>query len=469
MLALRRPCLLALLLCLGSLGLRAAPAAGDEDPAARKARAAAEEGRAAAERAALDRRVAQALERGTAWLVRQQRADGGYPGFADRLDPNAYNPMDVGLNALVMLTLSHGGLGADHEAVKRCLRFCQFHYAGGNGSWNLKGNGTLTIYTAATLVLALDALYRGPDAKPAPVRKDRYGEGEPPKPVRCKHPEGVRKWIVELVDFIVSSQHASGGWRYPGNPVASEPGDTDLSNTQYALLALEAAARCGIPVPAETFAKAVEHVLGEQEQEGLPAPVWLPDEAWLPGDPPERRWREVARAQARGWTYLPGHATLPTGSMTTAGVACLAIGKERLWALERLPADLRKRIDRGLRDGIAWLGEHFQVDTNPDDQPQWHYYYLYGLERAGTKLGLEWIGTRAWYREGAEHLLAAQQADGGWLEAAASGKPADSTESAITQTCFALLFLKRATRVPPVPLAPPAAVTGDGGAPRDGR
>ncbi|MFM8980768.1 MAG: prenyltransferase/squalene oxidase repeat-containing protein [Planctomycetia bacterium] len=441
----------------------------DEDPAARKARAAAEEARLARERAVLDERVAKAIERGTAWLQRQQRPDGSYPGFADRLDPNAYNPMDVGLNALVMLTLAHGGLAPEHDAVKKCMRFCQFHYAGGNGSWNLKGNGTLTVYSAAVLVLALDALYRGAEGKPPPVRRDRYGEGEPPKPVRCKYPDSVRKWIVELVEFIVGCQHETGGWRYPGNPVASEPGDTDLSNTQYALLALEAAARSGIAVPPATFEKAAAHALGEQEQEGLEAPVWQPDEAWLPGDPPERRFRQVARVEARGWTYLPGHASLPTGSMTTAGVAVLAICKERLWALERLPIDLRKRLDRGLRDGVTWLGEHFAVDTNPDQQPQWHYYYLYGLERAGTKLGLAWLGTHDWYREGAEHLLAAQQADGGWLEAAASGKPADSTESAITQTCFALLFLKRATRVPPVPLAPPAAVTGEGGAPAEGR
>ena len=456
-------CLLAALL-LGGACLHA-----EEDAAARKARMAAEEARMARARADLDARVASAIERGTAWLVRQQLPDGGYPGFADRLDPKAYNPMDVGVNALVMLTLSHGGLGAEHDAIKKCLRLCQFHYAGGNGSWNLKGNGTLTVYTAATLVLALDALYRGPEGKPAPARKDRYGEGDPPKPARCKYPDSVRKWIVELVEFLVGSQHATGGWRYPGNPVDSEPGDTDLSNTQYALLALEAAARCGIPVPPECFQRAVEHALSEQEQEGLPAPVWLPDEAWQPGDPPEKRFREAGRAQARGWTYLPGHATLPTGSMTTAGVAVVAICKERLWAAERLPMDLRKRIDRSLRDGVAWLSEHFQVHTNPDEQPQWHYYYLYGLERAGTKLGLPWLGTRDWYREGAEHLLAAQQGDGGWLEAAASGKPADSTESAITQTCFALLFLKRATRVPPVPLAPPAAVTGDGSAPVEGR
>ena len=47
-------------------------------------------------------------------------------------------------------------------------------------------------------------------------------------------------------------------------------------------------------------------------------------------------------------------------------------------------------------------------------------------------------------------------------------KPADNCESAITQTCFALLFLKRATRAPAVPMTPPV-LTGGNDAPADNR
>jgi len=45
----------------------------------------------------------------------------------------------------------------------------------------------------------------------------------------------------------------------------------------------------------------------------------------------------------------------------------------------------------------------------------------------------EWIGRRAWYAEGTTLLLAAQGKDGAW-----NGNPTD--------TCFAILFLKRVTR-----------------------
>jgi hypothetical protein len=65
---------------------------------------------------------------------------------------------------------------------------------------------------------------------------------------------------------------------------------------------------------------------------------------------------------------------------------------------------------------------------------------------------------------GADHLVAAQEKTGGWASAAMQDKPADNTESEITQTCFALLFLRKATRKPWVPVTPPV-LTGSGDAP----
>ena len=151
------------------------------------------------------------------------------------------------------------------------------------------------------------------------------------------------------------------------------------------------------------------------------------------------------------------------------GVTCLALCKEHIWLLKKLDAKLRGRIDKGLLAGIAWLSDNFSVEENPTPggASMWHYYYLYGLERTGSKVGTRWIGKHDWYREGGEHLLAAQEKNGGWKEPDGTQRPVDATESAITQTCFALLFLKRSTRKPFVPMMP--TVTGGGGAPKDGR
>jgi hypothetical protein len=88
------------------------------------------------------------------------------------------------------------------------------------------------------------------------------------------------------------------------------------------------------------------------------------------------------------------------------------------------------------------LAKHFSVTGNPgppseewakNDTHWCHFYYLYALERAGVLCRTEWIGRRAWYPEGANVLLAGQGKDGSWN---------DST----IDTCFAILFLKRATR-----------------------
>jgi len=451
-----------LLLSFSPLALAAPP-----DPG-RNAKIAAARRQMAAGKAAFDARVNKAIERGAAWLRTQQRKDGSYPGFSDALPKGTYNTMEVGLDALVILTLAHCGAGAKDDAVKKCLNFCRYHYSGGKGSLNLKGTGKLTIYTAATLILALDALYNpGAESKRQP-KKDRYGNVRAPKPLKCKYPKSIRHWIEEMVAFIVKNQVASGGWRYPGNPLSAPAGDTDLSNTQYALLALDAAARCGIRAPVTIWEKAAAYVTSEQDKDGLDTPIWIENEAWEPGIEKPTRFAKAGMTLARGWTYLPGDTELPTGSMTAAGVTCLAICKEHLWILKKLTPQLRGRIDRGLLGGLAWLAENFAVDENPTPggASMWHYYYLYGLERTGLKVGTRWIGRHDWYRLGGEHLLGAQEKKGGWKEADSDERPADATESAITQTCFALLFLKRATRKPFVPMMPPVTGGEGVGAPR---
>jgi hypothetical protein len=463
---------LALLVAMGSGAASAEDAPKDGgalSPAERKVRIAAGRLDLAKDKAAFGERVNKGIERGVAWLRTQQKKDGSFPGFSENLGPRTYNIMEVGLDALVILTLAHGGATPKDKAVKRCLGFCKFHYAGGSGSLNLKGSGKLTIYVAATLVLALDALYNPGDPKKVPLKRDRYGNVTPPKPSKCKYPSGIRKWIQELVQFIVSSQvKPAGGWRYPGNPLSAPEADTDLSNTQYALLALDAAARCGIKAPPETWRAAAEYVIKEQDADGLDTPLWIENEAWEPGVKEPGRHTQVGETLARPWTYLPGEAELPTGSMTAAGVTCLAMCKEHLWLQKKLDAKLRGRIDKSLLSGMAWLGDNFSVTDNPTPggASQWHYYYLYGLERAGLKIGTRWFGKHDWYREGGDHLLGAQEKNGCWKEPDGTLRPADATESKITQSCFAILFLKRTTRQPSIPMMPP--VTG-GGAPKDGR
>src|SRR5262249_28388162 len=65
-------------------------------------------------------------------------------------------------------------------------------------------------------------------------------------------------------------------------------------------------------------------------------------------------------------------------------------------------------------------------------------YFLWTVERVGVLYDARKMDGKDWYRWGVELLLAAQQDDGSWQE----GKSHGSCRT--LDTCFALLFLKRA-------------------------
>ena len=71
-------------------------------------------------------------------------------------------------------------------------------------------------------------------------------------------------------------------------------------------------------------------------------------------------------------------------------------------------------------------------------QQRWHYYYLYGLERAALLSGVALIQDRDWYFEGAMMLVLSQLQDGNW--------PSELTgDEQIERNAMAILFLKQST------------------------
>ena len=123
--------------------------------------------------------------------------------------------------------------------------------------------------------------------------------------------------------------------------------------------------------------------------------------------------------------------------MTCAGISSLAIAREQLQQRKKLAPKLEKHIGDMILGGWAWLDRHWAVDRHPRHPGnRWHQYYLYSLERAGILDGVKRVGGKDWYRQGAMQLLARQKKSGSWDE---------SEKEQITKTCFALLFLKRAT------------------------
>jgi hypothetical protein len=186
----------------------------------------------------------------------------------------------------------------------------------------------------------------------------------------------------------------------------TEPSDSwDNSCTQFGVLGLHSSAKSGITVPRESWQRVESH------------------------------FREQQYSDA-GWGYS-GSASY--GSMTCSGLASLLMSRHHLGAEN--PA-----LDQAVVAGLEWLAMHFTVEENPGSREN-HYYYLYGLERAGVLAGTEFFGDYEWYPVGARYLLEKQDADGSWGN---SRSPPTGQMKEYLDTCYAILFLRRAT----LPLEP---------------
>jgi hypothetical protein len=215
-------------------------------------------------------------------------------------------------------------------------------------------------------------------------------------------------------------------------------GRGDNSNTQFAVLGLWVGRRHGLPI----------------------------DQAVTPL---ANRFRRMQREDG-GWPYTDRQPMMPafapegsTPSMTCAGLIALAIadGATLERARERKPdaklPDISK--DKNLSKGLEALGAVIDNPRGikpagpvkafvppgapPVNDPATRvggrsYYFLWSLERVAVALDLKTIGNKDWYNWGAEILLESQAPDGSWNGDYAAGG---------VDTCFALLFLKRANLV----------------------
>jgi hypothetical protein len=166
-------------------------------------------------------------------------------------------------------------------------------------------------------------------------------------------------------------------------------------------------------------------------------------EALGSGEAPEAN---RSNARVRGFSYQERDD--PTfGSMTSAGVSGLLLARDGLLAQgdDRHPM-LQKRLAGAIADGFAWLAQNFSVRLNPGfaERADNHWsYWLYCLERCCELDGVARLQGRDWYYEGGLQLLAGQNANGSFRSGHASTLQLDST-------CFAILFLAKASA--PVPI-----------------
>lgn len=403
------------------------------------------------------RDVDAAIDEGVRFLESQQQADGSFRygrGF--------------GMTALALLALLDGGRTAEDPSVKK-----GFDWLLRQHPWRVSEVRSRT-YAIGAALMALERL-RTPLVETERRRKGLYTE------FLKRRLTGIeRVWMQRCVGFLLNTARienpaegdapvtgAAPGerwrWRYPHE--VEEPGatprqrsnDWDNSNTQYAVLGLESAARCGIRIPDRAWFGIANHFLAAQAPDGPDrSPLSIAYQGFRRVEKPYRASRKYAparlRARARGWHYgtmweaEPGEPphNLTYGSMTTAGIASLAIARARIARMKsaRRHAPLLARIDQAILDGFASLDDMFTVWSNPRYEG-WYTYYLYGLERAGMLAAVQRFGRHDWYWEGAVQLLLRQRTYGRhelrhWIY--------DLHD--VGTTAWAILFLKRGT--PPV-------------------
>jgi hypothetical protein len=376
--------------------------------------------------------IDKAIATGAQALRGMQAADGTWPH------------REIGATALAGLTLLECGAQPDDKDVVRAADAVR------------KASVTLTYnYSISLAILFFDRLgdpndipliesltvrllagqtstggwnYRSPPIPDAEIRrlqgklgerKELVGRAQPPRAGGVKRT--ANELPLEIQQQLASLKRMSS--------MVPEMG-SDNSNTQFATLALWIGRRYGLPV--ENALKRVE-----------------------------TRFRRTQHADG-GWGYFDPNMRVSsfmgrsTASMTCAGLLGLAVadGTAVESARERNPRakpprDVNK--DPQVRRALLALSTTIGRPVEKQDGRQGgraaaipqiggrSYYFLWSLERVAVALDLKTIGKKDWYAWGAEILLKNQQADGSWQ---------GTYGECGADTCFALLFLKRANLVP---------------------
>ncbi len=296
---------------------------------------------------------------------------------------------------LVLWTFLHAGVQETDPAFQKLLKT-----AFEEPIWKSSKEFTYNMVLLAMILQKLDALrYQSVIAQCGQFLADTqcengqwaYGESFKPLPGFDRKPAPPRAGKGETLPAIkIKRSSASGETEKTG----------DNSNSQYAALGIRACHDAGVELPEEVLRRAKTWWERDQQKDGC-------------------------------WNYGEKQAESGYGSMSCGAIGALAI----LDSLLKQPP----LKDPSISKGFAWLGANFSVTDNPQaGKDSSFYYYLYSLERAGDLTGIQLIGAHDWYVEGAQVLLKAQRADGSWK--------GSTTETETWSTCFAILFLKRATR-----------------------
>jgi hypothetical protein len=373
--------------------------------------------------------VQRAIDAGVAYLKSIQQFDGTWP----------YD--QIGPTALAGLTLLECGVPADDPAVVKAAAVVREAALTATQTYSLalsilfldRLGDPADVFLIESMTVRLLAgqnnyggwTYQCPSIPEPELRRlttllrqrnELVAARELPKPGTRRTEKDLPKEIQQQLAQIKNAQAAAVG--------GFEHGD-DNSNTQFAVLGLWVAHRHGLPV---ATALSRIHTRFRSSQ--------APDGGW-------------------GYKYFPTTSgAVRVRAQSTATMTCsalLGLGVSQGYTNEvkdvgKVKPKTDPTKDLVIRNGLYALGSC--IDHPPsahkgrvrdlrllDGGKGRQYYFLWSLERVAVAYGLKTIGGKDWYGWGSEILLATQERDGSWRAHFAE---------AGCDTCFALLFLRRA-------------------------
>lgn len=331
----------------------------------------------------LERDINGAIEAGVAWLRSRQGPDGSWKYCTCGLQKTDVHM--AGTTALGVYTLLKCDVPVRDKAVT-----LGFDWLVGQ---NLPNHTYSVALEAMALAEAVEMLTPPPKSKLKPPPDDLAALSKYLPRLR-----DCATWLVEAQTHSSRNGSECGDWDYQKPPQAG----MDNSNTQFAVLGLRAVQNAGVPIPVVTWVRALNHWVADQNRDG----------SW-----PYRREKNNPN---------PGG----TRSMTAAGLYCSLVAKATL----RRKDPVILAGEEPFKRGLDHFKKNYPVYDLARDRSPGHvhspYYDLYSLERAMMISKTEKIADRDWYHDGALFILANQDLSGEWIDT--------------TDTCFALLFLKKA-------------------------
>jgi squalene-hopene/tetraprenyl-beta-curcumene cyclase len=340
------------------------------------------------------------IQKGLNWLRANQNSDGGWGDGGS----------DPGITGLVVLALLNAGYDEDSDSVVRDgLSYLENH---------VEADGSINGYNYYTSI----AIW-------AFVAADRNNV-----------PKKYGSMIQNAKDYLLSGQCVEshmdpsdpyyGGWGYMQSDRDSW---ADLSNTQFVLMALDAAYNyLGLTKPSLSdssgwIGRAIQFI---ERCQNRPASN---DQAWSQ-DPSYPSYNDGGFIYHPGWSQGGGEYR-SYGSMTYAGI----------WSylLAGLPV-----TDARVSPALQWVEDNYSITENVgaiEKGTNWAlFYYFYTMTKTLSILGESQINSHFWYEELADHLGTLQDSAGYWV----NGNPAEMEGDKALCTAYSILALETQYLVP---------------------